>query len=111
MRLAACIIGFKFLLKIGATVPLWSLGFNCQRSEVVRARLKPKVTKESNQEKVMREGKEEQLSGEGNPVPSAATKNASLFFVMDHYEIPALPTYFGSESIKNERIHWSRTKT
>ena len=78
MRLAACIIGFKFLLKIDATVPLWSLGFNCQRSEVVRARLKPKVTKESNQEKVMREGKEEQLSGEGSPVPSATTR-------MHHY--------------------------
>ena len=39
VRLAACIMGCQFLLKIGATVALWSLGFSCQRSEVVRARL------------------------------------------------------------------------
>ena len=73
--MAACIIGCQFLLKIGATVALWSLGFNCHRSEVVRARLNPKVANESNQEKVMMEANGEEVSGEGGPVPSIAEKN------------------------------------
>ena len=57
---------------MGATVALWSLGLSCQRSEVVRARLKPVVAKESNQEKVMIEAKGEEVSGDGGPEPSVA---------------------------------------
>ena len=74
VRQAACIIGCQFLLKIGATVALWSLGLSCQRSDVVRARLKPREARESNQEKVMMEGKGEEVSGEGGPEPSVAAE-------------------------------------
>merc|ERR1719220_804996 len=106
-RLAACISGCQFLLKIGATVALWSLGFNCQRSEVVRARLNPKVANESNQEKVMIEANGEEVSGEGGPVPSIA-KDTSDPVNQCLLTLPAPMTYSGCESMKNERVHWSR---